>query len=221
TLTGRDLSTATFNPDVTPAVSTLATLPAVNATLTAARAFSPALASAQKAVTDAQVAIDSARRARDLPATSVSASFGPGSGSSRSGLNASLNLNSGIASASYTQPISLGTASAGSASFALGLTASFNVLDPAADGTLKLAELQLQQAQAALTVQGQTVDQNALDAYNAARIAAQAIQARQTAVTAYTTALATVQTRFEVGLSTETDVLNAQIALAQAVRDLN
>ena len=123
---------------------------------------------------DAQASIDSARRARDLPAASLSASYGPGSGTSRSGLSASLNLNSGLASASYTQPLSIGgstgsTSGSGGGSFALGLTASFNILDPGADGTLKLADLQLQQAQAALTVQGQTVDQNALDAYSTAQ----------------------------------------------------
>jgi len=95
------------------------------------------------------------------------------------------------------------------------------VLDPAADGTLKVAQLQLQQAQAAVQVQTATVSQNVQDAYDAAQVAAQAISARQTSVTAYTTALDTVQARLAVGLSTETDLLNARIALAQAKRDLN
>jgi len=69
-------------------------------------------------------------------------------------------------------------------------------------------------------VQQATVSQTLLDAYSAAQIAAQGVPARQTLVTAYTTALTTARVRLAAGLSTETDVLDAEIALAQAVRDL-
>ena len=217
TLVGRDLSGAVFGRDLSATLAGVV-LPSQAAALSAAQVFSPALASAQKAVTDAQVAVTSAERARRLPAATVNAGFGPGSGNARSGLSASLNVQTGLLSASYTQPLQPG---GGAASLSLGLNASFNVLDPAADGTLRLAQTQLQQAQTAVTVQQASITQSLLDAYAAAQLAAQSIAPRQTSVTAYTTALATAQARLAAGLSTETDVLNAQIALAQAERDLN
>ncbi|WP_424950914.1 TolC family protein [Deinococcus sp.] len=216
TLVGRDLNAAVLSPDLTAALAGAA-LPTQAAALTAAQAFSPALASAQKALTDAQVALTNAERARRLPAATVTAEYGPGTSSARSGLSTSLNIQTGLLSASYTQPIG----SSGSTSFALGLNASFNVLDPAADGTLKLAEVQLQQAQAALTVGQATVTQNLLDAYSVAQLAAASVGPRVSSVTAFTTALATARARLAAGLATETEVLNAEIALAQAERDLN
>lgn len=75
------------------------------------------------------------------------------------------------------------------------------MLDPAADGALKLAQVQLQQAQTAMTVQGDSVAQSLVDAYSAA--------------------LDTSRVRLTAGLATETEVLNAEIVLAQAARDLN
>lgn len=220
TLVGRDLSAAVVNPDLRAAVSQVA-LPTQAAALAAAQAFSPLVASAQKAVTDAQVSLTTAERNRRLPSTTVSASYGPGSSSARTGLSAGLNVQTGLLSASYTQPILSGAAStAAGSSFALGLSASFNVLDPAADGALKLAQVGLEQAQVAVTVQQASVAQTLVDAYTAAQEAAASITARQSSVTAYTTALATSRARFTAGLATETEVLDAQIALAQAVRDL-
>lgn len=219
TLVGRDLSAAVFDGNLASAVAGVA-LPAQQAALVAAQAFSPALASAQKAVTDAQTAVTTAERNRRLPAATVTAQYGPGSGTGRSGLSTSLNVQTGLLSASYSQPLS-SASSSGSASFALGLSASFNVLDPAADGALKVAQLQLQQAQVGVTVQQATLNQGLLDAYSAAQVAAQSILARVSSVTAYTTALDTARARLAAGLSTETDVLNAEIALAQALRDLN
>ncbi len=219
TLVGRDLSAAVLSTDLSAALASTA-LPTQAAALTAAQAFSPALVSAQNAVTNAQAALTTAERNRRLPAATVTAQYGPGTSSARSGLSTSLNVQTGVLSASYTQPVLSGS-STGNASFALGLSASFNVLDPAADGTLKLAQVQVQQAQAAVTVQQATVSQALLDAYSAAQIAAQSILPRQTSVTAYTTALSTARARLAAGLSTETDVLNAEIALAQAQRDLN
>ncbi|WP_456832321.1 TolC family protein [Deinococcus sp. UYEF24] len=219
TLVGQDLSAAVLNTDLSAEVTGVA-LPSQQAALVGAQAFSPLLASAQRAVTDAQVAVQTAERNRRLPATSVNASYGPGSSSARSGLSTSLNVQTGLLSASYTQPV-LGSSGSGSASFSLGLSASFNVLDPAADGSLKLAQVQLQQAQTAVTVQQDSVAQTLVDAYSAAQVAAQSIAARASSVTAYTTALATSRARLTAGLATETEVLNAEIALAQAVRDLN
>jgi len=219
TLVGRDLSTAVVDPDLRAAVTQVA-LPTQAAALAAAQAFSPLVASAQKAVIDAQVGLTTAERNRRLPSASVTASYGPGSSSARSGLSAGLNVQTGLLSASYTQPLLSGTASAAGSSFALGLNASFNVLDPSADGALKLAQVQLQQAQVAVTVQQASVAQTLVDAYNSAQVAAASIAARQSSVTAYTTALATSRARFTAGLATETEVLNAEIALAQAVRDL-
>jgi outer membrane protein TolC len=65
------------------------------------------------------------------------------------------------------------------------------------------------------------VSQALLDAYSAAQVAAQSIAARAASVTAYSTALATARARLTAGLATETEVLSAEIALAQAARDLN
>jgi outer membrane protein len=220
TLVGQDLSVAVLNTDLSAAVAGVA-LPSQQAALVGAQAFSPLLANAQRAVTDALVAVQTAERNRRLPATSVNASYGPGSSSARSGLSTSLNVQTGLLSASYTQPVLGGSSTSGGASFALGLSASFNVLDPAADGTLKLAQVQLQQAQTTVTVQQDSVAQSLVDAYNAAQVAAQSIAARASSVTAYTTALAISRARLTAGLATETEVLNAEIALAQAARDLN
>ncbi|WP_407569660.1 TolC family protein [Deinococcus altitudinis] len=220
TLVGQDLSAAVLNTDLSAEVTGVA-LPSQQAALVGAQAFSPLLASARRAVTDAQVAVQTAERNRRLPATSVNASYGPGSSSARSGLSTSLNVQTGLLSASYTQPVLGGSGAGGGASFALGLSASFNVLDPAADGALKLAQVQLQQAQTAVTVQEDSVAQTLVDAYSAAQVAAQSIAARASSVTAYTTALATSRARLTAGLATETEVLNAEIALAQAARDLN
>lgn len=220
TLVGRDLSAAVVDPDLRAAVTGVA-LPTQAAALAAAQAFSPLVASAQKAVTDAQVNLSTAERDRRLPAATLSASYGPGSSSARSGLSAGLNVQTGLLSASYTQPLLSGaTSTASGSSFALGLSASFNVLDPSADGTLKLAQVGLEQAQVAVTVQQASVAQTLIDAYNTAQVAAASLTARQSSVTAYTTALATSRARFTAGLATETEVLNAEIALAQAVRDL-
>ena len=228
TLVGRDLSDVALNPDL----SGPPLLASQDAALAAARRFSPALLDAQNAVQSAQAALDAARRARDLPAATLSTSLASGSGTSRSGLTAGLNLSSGVASAGYSLPFTLGgsSASTGSSggtatttsaagtglSFALALSASFNLLDPAADGALKVAGLQLQAAQAALTVQRQALDQGLLDAYSAAQIAAQAVPARQTSVQSDVTALATARTRLTLGLATQSEVLGAEIALAQA-----
>ena len=217
TLTGRDLSAASFSPDLSAALAGAA-LPGQAAALVAAQNFSPALAGAQKAVTDAQASLASAERARRLPAATLTADYGPGSSGSRSGLSGSLNLQSGVASVGYTQ--SLGGSGVGS-SFSLGLSASFNVLDPAADGALKVAQLGAQQAQLALVVQQATLTQTLQDSYNAASLAASSVLPRQTSVAAYTTAVNVARDRLAAGLATETDVLNAEIALAQAVRDLN
>lgn len=219
TLVGRDLSAAVLDGNLAAEVAGVV-LPAQQAALVAAQAFSPALASAQKGVTDAQAAVSTAERNRRLPAATVTAQYGPGTGTVRSGLSTSLNVQTGLLSASYSQPLSSSTGN-GSASFALGLSASFNVLDPAADGALKVAQLQLQQAQAGVTVQQATLSQGLLDAYSAAQVAVQSLPARVISVSAYTTALETARARLVAGLSTETDVLNAEIALAQALRDLN
>ncbi len=216
-LTGRDLAGASFSPDLSAALAGAA-LPGLPAALAAAQNFSPALATAQKAVADAQASVSNAERARRLPAATLSADYGPGSSGSRSGLSGSLNLQSGVASVGYTQPIGGG---AGSSSFSLGLSASFNVLDPAADGALKVAQLGLQQSQLALVVQQASLIQSLQDSYSAAALAASSVLPRQTGVAAYTTAVNVARDRLTAGLATETDVLNAEIALAQAVRDLN
>ena len=225
TLVGQDLKTAILDTDLSAELAG-ALLPSQTAALVGAQAFSPLLASARRAVIDAQVAVRTAERDRRLPAATVNASYGSGSSSARNGLSTSLNVQSGLLSASYTQPVLGGGSSTGSrsgsgASFALGLSANFNVLDPAADGALRLAQVQLQQAQAAVTVQQDSVSQALLDAYSAAQVAAQSIAARAGSVTAYTTALATARARLTAGLATETEVLSAEIALAQAARDLN
>lgn len=217
TLTGRDLAEASFSPDLSAALAGAA-LPGLPAALAAAQDFSPALAGARKAVADAQASVSSAERARRLPAATLSADYGPGSSGSRSGLSSSLNLQSGVASVGYTQPIG---GSVGSSSFSLGLSASFNVLDPAADGALKVAQLGLQQSQLALVVQQASLIQSLQDSYSAAALAASSVLPRQTGVAAYTTAVNVARDRLAAGLATETDVLNAEIALAQAVRDLN
>ncbi len=218
-LVEQDLNSAALNPDL----GASSPLPGQDAALGAARRFSPALAGAQLAVQNAQATLATARRSRDVPATSFTASYGTGAGTGRTGLSAGLNLTSGVGSVAYSQPFSRGSAAPGSSatSFALGVSASFNVLDPAADGAVKVAALQLQQAQAALSIQTQTTDQALKDAYSAAQIAAQAIPARQTSVAGYTGALDTARTRLAAGLATETEVLTAQIALSQAARDLN
>ena len=95
TLVGQDLSAAVWAADLSAAVSGAA-LPSQAAALMGAQAFSPLLANARKVVTDAQVAVTTAERNRRLPATSLSASYGPGSSSARSGLSTSLNVQTGL-----------------------------------------------------------------------------------------------------------------------------
>ena len=210
-LVGRDLGSSALTTDLSTVLAG-SRLPEQGAALNAAQAFSPGLAGARKVVADAQVAVTSAERARRLPAATLKAGYGPGG----AGLDASLNVQTGLLNLGYSQSLT----STASASLALSLNVNFNLLDPAADGMLSIAWLQLQQAQAAVTVQQTSLAQTLLDAYAAAQVAAQGLLPRQSSVTAYTTALATARARLLAGLATETEVLSAEITLAQASRDL-
>ncbi|MFC4454396.1 TolC family protein [Deinococcus sonorensis] len=212
-LTARDLSGATFEATG----SDVPALPTLEQALAAARTFSPDLQAAQAALQAAQSTLAQAQRDRAIPAATLTAGYG-----AASKLTASLNVQSGVGSLSYSQPLLGGASGSGSsaASFTLGLNASFNVLDPGADAQIRSDQVAVQSAQAAVLAQQQTVEQTLRDTYSSAQIAQQAIRDREAALTQTTTALNTAQARLQAGTGTETELQQAQLAQLQAQRDL-
>ncbi len=170
---------------------------------------------AQAALADAQDALTAAQRDRRLPALTADVSAGTGS----TAVTGSLDLKTGDLTAKLTQPLT-GTTSETSASFAVGVSASYTLIDPSGDAKIASAQTSVASAQTNLGLERQTVEQDVRQRAATLQNALNALTAAQTTVTAAQSTLSTTEAQFATGTAVTTDVTNAQVNLLQAQRDL-
>ncbi len=202
--------------------STAPTLPAepgdVNALVAQALAQRAEVVGANEDLANAQDDLAAARRDRSLPALSASAKYGAsGSGQGGTSLSTSLDLKTGDLTASFSQPL---TGSGNNGSFSLGVSASYTIIDPVGDARIASAQVSVSNAQVALGLARQTVEQNVRQTYAQLASARDALTAAQTRLQAAQSTLDTTNAQFAAGLAIATDVTNAQVNLLQASRDL-
>ncbi|WP_181391989.1 TolC family protein [Deinococcus irradiatisoli] len=184
----------------------------VNALVAQAIATSSSVLQAQNTLASAQETLAEQQRNRNLPDLTLSASYGPGG----AGLGAGLSLKDGTASASYTQPLS---ASSAASSLSLSLSGSYTVYSPAASAQIASTQAQVSQAELSLTLARQTVELDVRQKYSDVLTALGAVAAKVTLEERARVALQTAQARFGAGTATQSDVMSAQNAYAQASRD--
>ncbi|ADV67215.1 TolC family protein [Deinococcus maricopensis] len=211
---GRDLTGAalTTTPDDAPAPAPLADL--------VARALTQRgdVRGAEAALADARAQLAAATRERALPNLTANAQYGQlsaGQGAAGTVVSGALDLKNGVATGSVSVPL---RASSQPNAVALGLSASFNLLDPVADASVNSArtavasaERALNTARAAVTldVQARRADLEAARAQ--LPLAAAAVsRARANADTA--------RAREAAGVGTALDTSRADLAVTQAER---
>lgn len=170
----------------------------------------------------AEDALVSARRDRLVPSASLGVEFGYlGFGNTPSGatVSGSLNFKTGAASATASAPVTSGATSE-RGGLSVNLSASYTLLDPAADAAIRSAQTSLAGAQLALSLARQNVELAVRQNLNTLQNARALLGARRTAVEVAQTALATARSRLAAGLAVSGDVLSAELALAGAQRDL-
>ncbi|WP_264371056.1 TolC family protein [Deinococcus gobiensis] len=143
--------------------------------------------------------------------------YGPsGSG----GLNASLNLKQGTASAGYTVPLGTGSSSSGTNRVVASVTGSYVVYSPALKAQVSAAQANVTQAQLTLNVTQQNAELNVRTRYATAQASLISLQSLVTGVEVARLGVQTAQTRLTAGVGTADDVTQAQLAQGQAERAL-
>ena len=197
-------------------------LPTLDSLLAGAQASRSEVASALYDLQTAQDALNIAQRDRTLPAGNVSVQYGQlgGTGTSAgSNIGAGLNIQTGVASATFSLPL---TGNAGNlpSSLALSVSATFNILDPVAQAQIQNARTQVERAQLALSLTRQNVELDVRQKYLAAANARAALDAARTQVARTQTALATAQAQVAAGTGTAAAVQSAQLDLYTAQNTL-
>lgn len=173
--------------------------------------------SAQQALASAQSELEAARRNRALPALTASVQYGQlGGNASGTSLGGSLNFKTGAASATFNPGLGGSTSAA---SLALSLSASFNLIDPAAEADIQSAQTNLQAAEIALGLARQGAELAVRQQHAALRSARAPLEAVRSSVAAAQAALDAVNARFAAGSATQTDVLAAEVNLLSAQRN--
>ena len=209
TLTGVTFSSAASLPDDPGDL---------NALVARALAQRAEVVGATESLASAQADLDAARRSRSLPALSATLKYGgSGSGAGGTSLSTGLDLQSGDLTASFSQPL---TGSQNGGSLSLGVSASYAILDPAADAKIASAQLSVSSAQTGLALARQTVEQDVRQQVAQLAAARGALEAARTRVQAAQTALDTTRAQLAAGLAVATDVTSAQLNLLSANRDL-
>ncbi|GHF37988.1 outer membrane protein [Deinococcus metalli] len=193
------------------------TLPDIAALVARARTSRSEVVQARNTLAAAQDALDEQKRTQTLPDISASVRYGPsGSG----GLSANLNLTQGTVGAGYSVPLGESSGSSTSDRISASISGSYVVYSPAAAAQVSAAQASVTQAQLSLTVAQQTVELDVRTRSSTLQTSVIAVQTRATAVQLAQTALDTAQARLQAGTGTADDVSVAELALAQAQRDL-
>lgn len=212
---GTDLGTVSF----TTAPSESFTLPDLAVLVARARDTLPDVVSARNDLADAQQTLADQQRDATLPDLTASVRYGP---ASSGGLNASLNLKAGTASAGYTVPLGTGSTSSGSGTnrVVASVTGSYVVYSPALRAQVSAAQANVTQAQLTLNVTQQNAELNVRTRYGTAQASLIALQSLATAVEVARLGVQTAQTRLAAGVGTADDVTEAGLALEQTERTL-
>lgn len=210
---GSDLSGVTFPT----APNQTFTLPDVNTLVAQARTGRWEVLDAQNTLGSAQDNLDQLRRDATLPDVTASLRYGPaGSG----GLNASLNLKQGTLGAGYSVPFGDSAGSGGNRVVA-SVSGSYVVYSPAQKAQISAAQANVTQAQLTVSVQQQTIELDVRTKYSAAQASLVTLQSSATQVQVAELGLSTAKTRLQAGTGTADDVTTAELALAQAQRNLS
>ena len=210
---GTDLGAVSF----TTAPGESFTLPDLAALVARARGTLPDVVSARNDLADAQQTLADQQRDATLPDLTASVRYGPsGSG----GLNASLNLKQGTASAGYTVPLGTGSSSSGTNRVVASVTGSYVVYSPALKAQVSAAQANVTQAQLTLNVTQQNAELNVRTRYATAQASLISLQSLATGVEVARLGVQTAQTRLTAGVGTADDVTQAQLAQGQAERAL-
>lgn len=190
----------------------------LNALITQALAGRSSIVAADQTLQAAQDSLGIAQRDRSFPNLSATLRYGQaGSSDAGSSVSGSLNLKTGALSASLNPAFSGNT---GTNALSVGVTASFNLLDPAADARISGARTQLSSAQLNLSLARQNAELDVRQKYASLAGARGALASAQTRVQGAQTALDTANAQLAAGSATPTDVLSATVNLRTAQRDL-
>lgn len=197
-------------------------LPTLDPLLAAAQANRSEVAAALYDVQVAQDRLNIALRDRQLPAGNVSVQYGQLGGSgvqAGTSVGAGLNVQTGVASATFSQPLTGNTGNVPT-SLALSVSATFNILDPVAQAQIQNARTLVERYQLSLTLARQNVELDVRQKYLSAVNGQATLNAARTGVTRAQTALATAQAALAAGTGTGVTVQSAQLDLATARRTL-
>ncbi|MFB9993247.1 TolC family protein [Deinococcus oregonensis] len=190
------------------------TLPDLPALVTRARMSSRAILQARNDLADAQDTLNTQQRDANLPTLNASLRYGPaGSG----GLSANLNVKDGTAGVGYTLPLG---GSAGADRLSASLTGSYVVYSPGVRAQVSAAQASVTQAQLSLNAAQSDAELNVRTRYSAAQTATINLKTSETQVQVAQAGLDAAGLRLSAGTGTQDDVTAAQIALAQAQRNL-
>ncbi|KQR23037.1 TolC family protein [Deinococcus sp. Leaf326] len=192
-------------------------LPDLAALVARARTTLPDVVSARNDLADAQQTLADQRRDQTLPDLTASVRYGP---ASSGGLNASLNLKAGTASAGYTVPLNSGSSAGGTNRVVASVTGSYVVYSPALKAQVSAAQANVTQAQLTLNVTQQNAELNVRTRYATAQSGLITLQSLATGVEVARLGVQTAQTRLAAGVGTADDVTQAGLALGQAQRAL-
>ncbi|PNY79693.1 TolC family protein [Deinococcus koreensis] len=213
---GADLGDVSF-PSQPP--DTL-TVPDVAALVARARASRQEVVQARGSLGAAQDALETQQRDATLPEITASLRYGP---ASSGGLSASLSLKQGTLGAGYSLPLGASTTGATSSSadrLTASLSGSYVISSPAVRAQVSAAQASVTQAQLSLSVAQQSAERDVRSRFGAAQTSLIAVQTRATAVQVAGLALDTARIRLQAGTATADDVTGAELALAQAEREL-
>ncbi|MFC5846763.1 TolC family protein [Deinococcus petrolearius] len=193
------------------------TLPDLAVLVARARSTLPDVVSARNDLADAQQTLADQQRDATLPDLTASLRYGP---ASSGGLNASLNLKEGTASAGYSVPLGTGSSSSSTNRVVASVTGSYVVYSPAIKAQVSAAQANVTQAQLTLNVTQQNAELDVRTRYATAQSSLIALQSLATGVEVARLGVQTAQTRLAAGVGTADDVTEAQLALGQATRAL-
>ncbi|RIH82496.1 Outer membrane protein TolC [Meiothermus luteus] len=163
---------------------------------------------------EAQANLASAQRDRLLPSAALSAGY---SGANAS-LSAGLNLKNGTLSLSAGVPLVQGNSA--QQGWAVGLSLSLPIVDPAADSQIGSAQTALKAAELALDSARKAAELDVRQKYQNLLTAKAGVAAAQTALRAAEQNLSTARARLQAGTGTAVEVQAAELSLRQAQRNL-
>ncbi|MVN85358.1 TolC family protein [Deinococcus sp. HMF7620] len=196
--------------------------PDLAALVARARTARSEVVSAQNALASAQDALATEERDTRLPDLNASVGYG---GAGLGTVAATLNLKQGTLGGSYTLPLgsssgSTSAASSGSARLTASISGSYTIFSPAQQAQRSAAAAAVTQAELALTVAQQNAELDVRTRAATLQTNLAAVQSRQSALTLAAQSLDTARARLAAGTATADDVASAELAVAQAERDL-